>query len=445
MTAIVPEESNNRRSSNTLHNDGDLAIEEIELEKMFHVKLAERRYEIFKKVVCRNSSEDIRSAWASFYGIACIVGPVTSTFLYTLVPIHNVLQFPEYWFELPLQAMFGLGPIWCFYIIYLCSSYMNVRCIKTIRHFVQMWLISGVAVFSCILISYMVWVHILNYHYPVPLTGYLIVLCLIISGMLVLWNIFPIKWRMNEQFRKRLRNFIYVFIYQQFTTIEYGIATSVLHGVPKDYQWIAAAFLPLVREANVWIITKLVSKVANGDFQGVRIVLIHTNYTSHALILAITVGSIATTASTAVIIGEDFLINLFICLKIIYLKKYKNENPTTMDEMIKELQELVVSEMVNFVVPCCYLLCFLAAYYGPNAELIGDVKNGYWQYSAVDDVDQTIKYLCVLWAIDTISLVICMLLLWVFCEVNLYKINAALLMEFGKGFCIATMASVNGV
>ena len=106
---------------------------------------------------------------------------------------------------------------------------------------------------------------------------------------------------------------------------------------------------------------------------------------------------------------------------------------------------MVVSEFVDFVVPSCYLLCFLVPYYGPNAELIGDIKNGYWQYTAVEDVEHTVLYLCIFWAIDTVSLLICIMLLWFFCELNLYKAYAALQIEFGKGFCIATMASVNGV
>ena len=87
----------------------------------------------------------------------------------------------------------------------------------------------------------------------------------------------------------------------------------------------------------------------------------------------------------------------------------------------------------------------MTAYYGPNAGIIGDIKNGYWQYSAVDDVMRSISRLCAFWSIDASSLFICMIILWKFCELDLFKVYCALQIEFGIGFCIATMASVNGV
>lgn len=161
--------------------------------------------------------------------------------------------------------------------------------------------------------------------------------------------------------------------------------------------------------------------------------------------MAITVGSIATTATSAIIIAEDFLINVFTCLKIVYLLRYKNKINSTMKRAIGLLQELTISEMVECRVTPCYLLCFIAAYYGPNAELIGDIKNGYWQYTAVQDVENTIKVISIFWLVDMSSLLICSMLLWVFCKVNLYRSYAALLTEFGWGFWIAMTISVNGV
>ena len=446
MAQIIPVDAASTEANETSPDALDVTVEAIELEKAYHEEKREKRNKLFKDIICDDATEDISSMWSLCYIVATVAVPVASTFVYTLIPAHNVIQFPEYWYELPLQGIIGLGPIWCSYIIYLCSSYMNVRCIRTKSNLLRMWLATGITIVAGFTASYMTWIYALHYHYPVPLTGYLIIwTSLMISSLMMLWNVFPLKWRKNDAFRKRMRQFIYVFLFQQFTTVEYGIVTAILLAVPNNYQWIASLFLPLVREINVWIITKLVLKVADGDLLGARIVLMQTNLTAHSLIMAITVGSIATTASTAVLLAEEFLINSFICFKILYLRRYKNDKPAMMNEVAKLLQDLGISELVECVVPPCYLLSFLVAYYGPNAEIIGDIKNGYWQYSVVDDVEHTINYLLLLWAIDSISLLTCTLLLWIFCEVNLFKVFSALLMEFGTGFCIATMASVNGV
>ena len=44
------------------------------------------------------------------------------------------------------------------------------------------------------------------------------------------------------------------------------------------------------------------------------------------------------------------------------------------------LKDLVLSETLEFIMPLAYLSCFIVAYYGPNADVLGNVKNGYWHY-----------------------------------------------------------------
>ena len=37
--------------------------------------------------------------------------------------------------------------------------------------------------------------------------------------------------------------------------------------------------------------------------------------------------------------------------------------------------------VLKVVVPIGYLLCFLAAYYGPNAAYLGNIGSSHWQYT----------------------------------------------------------------
>ena len=108
------------------------------------------------------------------------------------------------------------------------------------------------------------------------------------------------------------------------------------------------------------------------------------------------------------------------------------------------LQELVISEMVEGMVPLCYLVCFSMAYYGPNGELFGNILNSYWHFSAVEDPTHTIKNVCIFFLIDTLSLVLCALLLWYCCQINLYKAYVALQKEFGMPFNVALAYKLNG-
>ena len=86
------------------------------------------------------------------------------------------------------------------------------------------------------------------------------------------------------------------------------------------------------------------------------------------------------------------------------------------------------------------------AYFGPNAELIGNMKNSWWQYSAVKSVDRMITNISLfLFFIDSLSLIICSFLIWYCCRINLFKAYEALQKEFGWPFSVCLAIIFNGV
>ena len=76
----------------------------------------------------------------------------------------------------------------------------------------------------------------------------------------------------------------------------------------------------------------------------------------------------------------------------------------------------------------------MMAYYGPNAETIGNVKNSWFHFNAIEDFGYTIKFIAIFFIVDLGSLLITAGILWKFCRINLYKAFAALQTEFGLAF-----------
>ena len=74
----------------------------------------------------------------------------------------------------------------------------------------------------------------------------------------------------------------------------------------------------------------------------------------------------------------------------IYTRK---KNPANIEKQMELLQDLMVNEIVEFMVPLSYLTCFSVAYYGPNANLIGNVGSSQWQFVAVDDFQHTFGFI----------------------------------------------------
>ena len=215
--------------------------------------------------------------------------------------------------------------------------------------------------------------------------------------------------------------------------MEYNVIAKGLLMFEDNYQWVIALTLPVFREFNVWFMTLLATKASNGDPKTVEITCVHIMGTRHALFLSYTLGSIATSETSFIILATDFLINLYISLRFVWVKK---RTPLNIEKQMELLQDLMINEMVEFTVPLVYFLCFCSAYYGPNADLIGNIGNSYWQYNAVKDVGKTIENISMFFFIDFGSLVISGALLWTLTRVSLYRAFCFYQKEYGVVFLI---------
>ena len=70
------------------------------------------------------------------------------------------------------------------------------------------------------------------------------------------------------------------------------------------------------------------------------------------------------------------------------------------------------------------------AYFGPNAELIGNVKLTLWEYQAVTDVNKFLESIFLMFAIDFSSAVFTGILLWTTCKINCLRALKNLQKEF---------------
>ena len=415
----------------------------LQMEREEHILQSEERYETFKDILYNQSREKISPKYL-LYAFLGILPALASKWVYTLIPVHNVVLRSSYWYELPIQLIFGYLFVWTTYGIYTCSYLMNIKYIKKIRHAVILWLVMVVITITFFGALYVFWEEFLYYQYPVPMMGYTYLLLSIISILIAIWFRFPLEWIKQEEFRKRLLWFSLSFFIAQLVYFEYGLITKLLLTLPKNYIWIPALFLPVVKEFNCWIQTKMYKKSSDGDPSCVEITCTHGIALGHSFFLAYAIGTLATTTFSAVIIATDFFINLFRCLRIVYLKN-KDESRENIEKQIEILQVLVISETNEFIAPLCYILCFMTAYFGPNSSLIGNIGNSYWQYSSVKNVAESIKFVVIFMFVDLGSLVVGSVMLWKKCRINLYRAFSALQKEFTGVFAASLAIAFNAV
>ena len=248
---------------------------EVEMEIQAHTEQSEVRRNIYQNIVC-NISTHRRSKKTCIYFVLIIFmgicGSLLSTSVYTMIPVHDIIQNQHYWYEFPSQLLFGLLPNWVAMIIFRCKYYMNINKMKWIHIGLIMWLSAGIVTFIYFAGAYYFWSVFLGLHYPMPMMGYMYAFIMMVTLYTSLWNQFPAEWRQNDIFRRRLVSFFVALLLNQACVFEYAIITKLFILIPENYQWIAALFLPIIREINISIGLKWAKK-ASGQGSGIRIIL----------------------------------------------------------------------------------------------------------------------------------------------------------------------------
>ena len=189
-----------------------------------------------------------------------------------------------------------------------------------------------------------------------------------------------------------------------------------------EIQWILAFILPLIREANYNILIYIMFKSPRIEDSGEENLVIGM-YGYSALYVAIRLGQTTTDITSILILLVDFSLNLHTCYQIINL--YRSTVPMIQFVSIRFLKmrdfaltKLVLTEIIEIIVPLSYLITMLLAYYGPNAEILGNIQFGCWQFQKIEDIGKVAVAVMIMFLIDSSSALIGFFWLWKSCSMN---------------------------
>ena len=413
----------------------------IESERVESILRSTRRKEKFENIVNNTLSENYSSKYV-FYGSFGLFTSIFSTSMLTLIPQHNVIEDPSYWYEYIIVFCWWLVSFTALTLtdFYWCT---NLKQLMKPRLVMELWIV--MATISIIAMGSMtfVWVYIIQYQNPVPFQGYILYFITLITISLTIWYRLPEKMRKRTKISKRFQFYIMNLLYKPLRTFGYGFITKILQIIPSKYQWVIAMILPIIKELHIALLMRINRYALDGDSDGTSIYIAISSTIQHTAFLAFSIGSTASFITSSILIFGDFITNIFICLYIMYLKR-KESTPANIEKMVKLLQTLIVNEWVEVLMPLGYLISLTMGYYGPNSEIIGDVGCSYWQYNAIEDIEYTIKYLGVFFLVEVMSLIVCNFLVSRICETQIYQGFSAIQEEFGIAFTITMTSMITG-
>ena len=83
------------------------------------------------------------------------------------------------------------------------------------------------------------------------------------------------------------------------------------------------------------------------------------------------------------------------------------------------IKELVLTERIETIIPMTYILLNIMAYFGPNGEILGNIRLTIWHYQAITDIGAFTETIGTLLCVDFLSFLINGILLWTFCKINI--------------------------
>ena len=96
----------------------------------------------------------------------------------------------------------------------------------------------------------------------------------------------------------------------------------------------------------------------------------------------------------------------------------REENHQLHNKKDQLLMKLLINEITEFLTPIMFLIAFIIAYCGPNATIIGNVQNDYWQYHKVERLSSYIFGILISTAIDLSSAAISLIIFHGFSKIN---------------------------
>ena len=132
-------------------------------------------YERIYKVCDNKNGLNKDSLWNGFYIFVILALPIVSSFPILLLPQHNSINHPEYWYENTIISC--LSPLFTLTLetVYVTIKYyLEVPSMVSIVVFIQLYFSAVLAWTSTLCLAYLVWSVMLGYNPPMPLTLLLI-------------------------------------------------------------------------------------------------------------------------------------------------------------------------------------------------------------------------------------------------------------------------------
>ena len=334
----------------------------------------------------------------------------------TIFPRYDLMEFPEVWLQ-ELFPYFLICAVFVLHQMFEIFLVTNNREFLTPKTLLLSMLIVSFIVHSEYIVINIIWIYSLNFHPPTPYIGQMCSVGLMLSTCLAIWILHPTFDKTDSLRRKRLKWYLILLVTRIAVYQGYLFIAALFEKFSDKYQVALAVLTPLMKYGNNWIQLKIVANCEGENSASAKFSVNCNVACTHALYLALVIGSTATNLTSFVVCGLDALLGAVMCIKLYYQFK-KSESLS--EDFQRSIEALVTKEALEILLPVLYCIIFTLSFYGPNAEIIGNVKAEHWQYSKVDDIKTPLTKLGLFLLFDIIRITAAAGFLWITCRIDFF-------------------------
>ena len=369
--------------------------------------------------------DDVEATYKdSLYGLVALVILMSASFSSTLLPVHNVLINPEYWYEIVFSS---------------CSTPFFIACCGTIGAeavmnpfkkgklpvIIDLFVTYKIAETLGYSIVHLIWTGYLEYFEPFPYRFSLVHKICFVALLLRFKYLIPHHGHMDQIIRSKIKWYACWGLWLLLMGIQLLFYLRLFDLIPRNMHWLIALIAPLSKEVNDRVTDILIVKAALPEnLIEAKFMTKITNNLFYSLWLALSITK-ASRATEFILLGVNFLIDMALCFKIIRFDKkvfpFDRKEESIQASKKLAITELILNEIIEVMVPLALIGSFLAAYFGPNKEIIGLVGCTVWNFEKIEDLYSFIMPVIEMALLDSGSVILAGCLLRKFCGINIFQ------------------------
>ena len=356
-----------------------------------------------------------------------VVMCVLSFLSLTLIPYHNVILCPFYWYEPIFSQVFGGIPSTFGLIVVQVKMIMDYQDIARPTIFFKFFLSLAVIHTLAHCLVHSLWSFGLGYNAPIPFSLAIDFYVTVLAAWIIIWYLFPQNIRSKSTFPERFRAYVYYMLWITILPLQISIIFESVKEfcsfINYDAHWIIAFLLFVMKKTSDSIMVNFLAKVTLSEKISLvkGLVTIENGCIFKSFILVL-IGSKTDAITGYCFLAISVLINMKFLVDIIHVHNPNGGDANHIENSRNKKQEVLTTLMLNETLDLFTTIAYLAsisiAYYGPNAGIIGNVQNSYWQYDAIDSFPNYLKGMSYSILVDVSCGVVTLIALKYFCNIN---------------------------